>query len=43
MVAKDVGAVLVFEDGRLSGILTERDVLRAVPTASTTRRSSATA
>ena len=30
MVAKDVGAVLVFEEGRLSGILTERDVLRAV-------------
>jgi CBS domain-containing protein len=30
MVAKDVGAVLVFDDGRLVGILTERDVLRAV-------------
>jgi CBS domain-containing protein len=30
MVSKDVGAVLVFEEGRLSGILTERDVLRAV-------------
>jgi CBS domain-containing protein len=30
MVAKDVGAVLVFEEGALSGILTERDVLRAV-------------
>src|SRR5215210_1481410 len=30
MVAKDVGAVLVYEDGRLCGILTERDVLRAV-------------
>ena len=30
MVAKDVGAVLVYEDGRLSGILTERDVMRAV-------------
>jgi CBS domain-containing protein len=30
MVAKDVGAVLVFEDARLVGILTERDVLRAV-------------
>jgi CBS domain-containing protein len=30
MVAKDVGAVLVFEDGKLCGILTERDVLRAV-------------
>ena len=30
MVAKDVGAVLVTEDKRLVGILTERDVLRAV-------------
>ena len=30
MVAKDVGAVLVFEDEQLCGILTERDVLRAV-------------
>jgi CBS domain-containing protein len=30
MVAKDVGAVLVYEDERLSGILTERDILRAV-------------
>jgi CBS domain-containing protein len=30
MVDKDVGAVLVMEDGRLVGILTERDVLRAV-------------
>ena len=30
MVAKDVGAVLVYEGGRLCGILTERDVLRAV-------------
>jgi CBS domain-containing protein len=30
MVAKDVGAVLVLDDGRLVGILTERDVLRAV-------------
>jgi CBS domain-containing protein len=30
MVAKDVGAVLVFEHDRLCGILTERDVLRAV-------------
>lgn len=30
MVAKDVGAVLVFEEDRLAGILTERDVLRAV-------------
>jgi CBS domain-containing protein len=30
MVSRDVGAVLVLEDGRLVGILTERDVLRAV-------------
>src|SRR3954464_10368298 len=30
MVSKDVGAVLVFEDDALCGILTERDVLRAV-------------
>jgi len=30
MVSKDVGAVLVYEDERLSGILTERDILRAV-------------
>jgi CBS domain-containing protein len=30
MVAKDVGAVLVYDDGALAGILTERDVLRAV-------------
>ena len=30
MVAKDVGAVLVFEGDELVGILTERDVLRAV-------------
>jgi len=30
MVAKDVGAVLVYEGGELSGILTERDVLRTV-------------
>jgi CBS domain-containing protein len=30
MVSKDVGAVLVFEDDELCGILTERDVLRAV-------------
>ena len=30
MVAKDVGAVLVSEGKRLVGILTERDVLRAV-------------
>ena len=30
MVAKDVGAALVMQGGRLAGILTERDVLRAV-------------
>src|SRR3712207_6045601 len=30
MVGRDVGAVLVFEADRLVGILTERDVLRAV-------------
>jgi CBS domain-containing protein len=30
MVSKDVGAVLVFEEGAICGILTERDVLRAV-------------
>jgi CBS domain-containing protein len=30
MVARDVGAVLVVEGDRLVGILTERDVLRAV-------------
>jgi CBS domain-containing protein len=30
MVARDVGAVLVYEDDALCGILTERDVLRAV-------------
>jgi CBS domain-containing protein len=30
MVDKDVGAVLVTEDERLIGILSERDVLRAV-------------
>src|SRR3954462_4543836 len=30
MVSKDVGAVLVFDGGELCGILTERDVLRAV-------------
>lgn len=30
MVARDVGAVLVMEGERLVGILTERDVLRAV-------------
>jgi CBS domain-containing protein len=30
MVARDVGAVLVMEGGALTGILTERNVLRAV-------------
>ena len=30
MVNRDVGAVLVMDGGELSGILTERDVLRAV-------------
>jgi len=30
MVDRDVGAVLVMEDSQLVGILTERDVLRAV-------------
>jgi CBS domain-containing protein len=30
MVDRNVGAVLVLADGRLAGILTERDVLRAV-------------
>ncbi len=30
MAVKDVGAALVTEEGRLVGILTERDVLRAV-------------
>ena len=30
MVSRGVGAVVVLEDGRLSGILTERDVLNAV-------------
>jgi CBS domain-containing protein len=30
MVAREVGAVLVLEGERLAGILTERDVLRAV-------------
>jgi CBS domain-containing protein len=30
MVSRDVGAVLVVQDDRLAGILTERDVLRAV-------------
>jgi CBS domain-containing protein len=30
MAARNVGTVLVLDDGRLAGILTERDVLRAV-------------
>ena len=30
MAAKDVGAVLVIDAGRLVGILTERDIMRAV-------------
>ena len=30
MVARGVGAVVVLEEGRLAGILTERDILRAV-------------
>jgi CBS domain-containing protein len=30
MVARGVGAVVVLENGRLAGILTERDILRAV-------------
>jgi CBS domain-containing protein len=30
MAERNVGAVLVLDDGRLAGILTERDVLRAV-------------
>jgi len=30
MASRDVGAVLVIEDKRLVGILTERDILRAV-------------
>ena len=30
MVERNVGAVLVLDDGRLAGILSERDVLRAV-------------
>ena len=30
MVDRNVGAVLVLEDGRLAGIMTERDLLRAV-------------
>jgi CBS domain-containing protein len=30
MVERNVGAVLVVEDGRLRGIMTERDLMRAV-------------
>jgi CBS domain-containing protein len=30
MVARDVGAALVLAEGRLAGIVTERDILRAV-------------
>jgi CBS domain-containing protein len=30
MVKRNVGAVLVLDDGRLAGIMTERDLLRAV-------------
>jgi CBS domain-containing protein len=30
MVDRNVGAVLVMEDGRLAGIMTERDVMRTV-------------
>jgi CBS domain-containing protein len=30
MVERNVGAVLVVEDGRLTGIMTERDLMRAV-------------
>jgi CBS domain-containing protein len=30
MVERNIGAVLVLDDGRLVGIMTERDVLRAV-------------
>jgi CBS domain-containing protein len=30
MTERDVGAVLVIEDGRLAGIMTERDLMRAV-------------
>jgi CBS domain-containing protein len=30
MVDRNVGAVLVVEDGRLAGIMTERDLMRAV-------------
>lgn len=30
MVARDVGAALVLVEGRLAGIVTERDILRAV-------------
>ena len=32
MNARQVGAVLVLRDGRLAGILTERDILRAAAT-----------
>ncbi len=32
MNARQVGAVLVLRDGRLTGILTERDILRAAAT-----------
>ena len=30
MADRNVGAVLVMEDGRLAGIMTERDIMRAV-------------
>ena len=30
MVARNVGAVLVVDDGRLAGIMTERDLMRAI-------------
>jgi CBS domain-containing protein len=30
MVSRNVGAVLVVDDGRLAGIMTERDLMRAV-------------
>jgi CBS domain-containing protein len=39
MAAKRVGAALVFEGERLAGILTERDVLRAVADRRLERRS----
>ena len=38
MVDRDVGAVIVLEGERLVGILTERDMLRAVAAASRTTR-----